>query len=48
MIDAKLVSTRAHGWSYDLRVVTRDGLVREARYDAATLDLRSLDGQPVE
>ena len=36
------------GWTYDVRVVTRDGHVQQARYDAATLALRSLDGQPVE
>ena len=48
VIDAKLVSTVREGWTYDLRVVTRVGLVRQARYDAATLALRSLDGQPVE
>jgi uncharacterized membrane protein YkoI len=48
VIDAKLVGTSRQGWSYDLRVVTRDGHVRQARYDAATLALRSLDGQPVE
>jgi hypothetical protein len=48
VIDAKLVGTDAQGWSYDLRVVTRDGHVRQARYDAATLALRSLDGRPVQ
>jgi uncharacterized membrane protein YkoI len=48
VIDATLVGTTRQGWSYDLRVVTRDGHVRQARYDAATLALRSLDGQPVE
>jgi hypothetical protein len=47
VIDAKLVGTAREGWTYDLRVVTRDGLVRQARYDAATLALRSLDGEPV-
>ncbi|WP_119299734.1 hypothetical protein [Dongia deserti] len=48
VIDAKLVGTTADGWSYDLRVITRDGHVRQARYDASTLALRSLDGQPIE
>ena len=48
VIDAKLVGTADGAWTYDLRVVTRDGLVHQARYDAATLALRSLDGQPVE
>ncbi|HEY1385988.1 MAG TPA: hypothetical protein VGF43_20350, partial [Dongiaceae bacterium] len=48
VIDAKLVESKKQGWTYDLRVVTRDGHVRVARYDAATLALRSLDGQPVE
>ena len=48
VIDAKLVGTAVKGWTYDLRVVTKDGHVRQARYDAATLDLRSLDGQPIE
>jgi uncharacterized membrane protein YkoI len=48
VVDAKLVGTGAEGWSYDLRVVTSDGHVRQARYDAATLSLRSLDGRPVE
>jgi hypothetical protein len=47
VIDAKLVGSR-EGWSYDVRVVTRDGHVREARYDAKTLDLRSVNGEPVE
>jgi hypothetical protein len=36
------------GWDYDLRVVTEDGHVRQARYDAATLSLEALDGQPIE
>ena len=48
VIDAKLVGTTVQGWSYDLRVVTRDGHVRQARYDASTLALRALDGQPIE
>jgi uncharacterized membrane protein YkoI len=47
VIDAKLVGTEDNGWAYDLRVVTRDGHVRQARYDASTLALRSVDGQPV-
>jgi uncharacterized membrane protein YkoI len=47
VIDAKLVGTVTGEWAYDLRVITKDGLVREARYDAATLALRTLDGQPV-
>jgi uncharacterized membrane protein YkoI len=36
LIDAKLVGTAREGWTYDLRVVTREGLVRQARHDAAT------------
>jgi hypothetical protein len=48
VIDAKLVGTARRGWSYDLRVVTEDGRVRNARYNAATLSLQSLDGKPVE
>ena len=48
VIDAKLVGTSRQGWTYDLRVVTRDGHVRQARYDAATLALRTVDGQPVQ
>jgi len=48
VIDAKLVGSKRQGWNYDLRVVTQDGHVRKARYDAATLALRALDGQPVE
>ncbi len=48
VIDAKLVGTVTGDWTYDLRVVTSDGVVHQARYDAATLALRSLDGQPVE
>ncbi len=48
VIDAKLVGTVAGDWQYDLRVITRDGLVHQARYDAATLALRTLDGQPVQ
>ena len=47
VIDAKLVATSTDGLAYDLRVVTHDGRVRQARYDAATLALQSLDGQPV-
>jgi hypothetical protein len=34
-------------WTYDLRV-ERKGVVHQARYDAATLALRSVDGKPVE
>jgi hypothetical protein len=48
VLDAKLVGNIHQGWNYDLRVVTEDGLVHQARYDAATLALRALDGQPVE
>jgi uncharacterized membrane protein YkoI len=48
VLDAKLVGNVSQGWDYDLRVVTEDGVVHQARYDAATLALRSLDGQPVE
>lgn len=47
VIDAKLVGTTDKRWSYDLRVVTPDGHVRQALYDASTLDLRSLDGRPI-
>ncbi|WP_119299733.1 PepSY domain-containing protein [Dongia deserti] len=48
VLDAELVGSTVHGWNYDLRVVTEDGHVRKARYDAATLALRALDGQPIE
>ena len=48
VLDAKLVGNVNQGWDYDLRVVTEDGVVHQARYDAATLALRTLDGQPVE
>ena len=48
VLDAKLVGNVNQGWDYDLRVVTEDGHVHQARYDAATLALRTLDGQPVE
>jgi hypothetical protein len=48
VLDAKLVGSKRLGWSYDLRIVTQDGHVRKARYDATTLALRSLDGQPTE
>ena len=48
VLDAKLVGNVSQGWDYDLRVVTEDGVVHQARYDAATLALRTLDGQPVE
>ena len=48
VIEAKLVGTVEGAWTYDLRVVTNDGVVHQARYDAATLALRSLDGQPVQ
>jgi hypothetical protein len=47
VLDAELVGG-ALGWNYDLRVVTEDGHVRKARYDAATLALQALDGQPIE
>jgi hypothetical protein len=48
VLDAKLVGNLDQGWDYDLRVVTEDGVVHQARYDAATLALRAMDGQPVE
>lgn len=48
VLDAELVGSSVHGWNYDLRVVTEDGHVRRARYDAATLSLQALDGQPIE
>lgn len=48
VLDAELVGSSLEGWNYDLRVVTEDGHVRKARYDAATLALRALDGQPIE
>jgi hypothetical protein len=48
VLDAKLVGNSVDGWDYDLRVVTEDGVVHMARYDAATLALQALDGQPVE
>jgi hypothetical protein len=48
VLDAKLVGSSVSGWDYDLRVVTEDGHVREARYDATTLALEALDGQPIE
>jgi len=48
VLDAKLVGSTGQGWNYDLRVVTEDGHVHKARYDATTLALRALDGQPVE
>ena len=48
VLDAQLVGSALEGWDYDLRVVTEDGHVHNARYDAATLALEALDGQPVE
>lgn len=48
VLDAELVGSTQEGWNYDLRVVTEDGQVRRARYDAATLALEALDGQPIE
>src|SRR4030095_12771933 len=47
VMDAKLVGTVTGEWNYDLRV-EKDGVVHQARYDAATLALRSFDGQPVQ
>ena len=47
-ISAELVGQGEGRWAYDLRVVTRDGHVRRARYDAASLALLSLDGQAVQ
>ena len=35
VLDAKLVGNVNQGWNYDLRVVTEDGVVHKARYDAA-------------
>lgn len=48
IIDAQLVGNPRQGWEYDLRIVMDDGRVLNARYDAATLALRSLDGEPLE
>ena len=48
VLDAELVGGGPGGWKYELRIVTEDGHVRRARYDAATLSLVSLDGQPIE
>ena len=48
VIDAKLVMNERQGLAYDLRVVTQDGHVRKARYDATSLALLSLDDRPVE
>ena len=49
VIDAKLVGTARQGPGPTICASSRaTGMVHQARYDAATLALRSLDGQPVE
>jgi len=48
VVDAKLVADGKQGWVYDLRVVTRDGHVRNVSYNAGTLALTSMNGEPVE
>ena len=48
VIGATLEQQSASAWNYDLRVVTADGRVRMLSYDAATLALIAVDGEPVE
>ena len=43
-----LTTDRGAGWRYDLHLVTEDGRVRTLSYDAVTLSLLSVDGEPVE
>lgn len=47
VIGAKLIAESA-GWTYDVRVVTEDGHVHSVSYDATTLSVTSLDGEPSE
>lgn len=48
VVDAELVGDETTGWSYDVRVVTADGHLRDVVYGAASLAVLSIDGQPVE
>jgi hypothetical protein len=48
VIDATLEQQSASVWRYDLRVVSDDGRVRTLSYDAATLSLISVDGEPLK
>jgi hypothetical protein len=46
VIDATLEPGSAGAWTYDLRLVTDDGRVRTLSYDATTLALIAVDGEP--
>jgi hypothetical protein len=48
VVDAKLVGDEASGWTYDVRLVTEDGYLRDVSYNAANLAVLSIDGQPVQ
>lgn len=48
VIDATLALHGSRTWTYDLRLVTDDGRVRTLSYDATTLALLAVDGEPVE
>jgi hypothetical protein len=48
VVDARLVGDEASGWTYDVRVRTEDGYVRDVSYNATNLAVRSIDGQPVQ
>lgn len=48
VIGAKLMTDGRQGWTYDVRVVTEDGYVHDVSYNATTLGLLAVDGEPVE
>ena len=48
VLDASLTAHQGSGWRYDIHLVTDDGQVRTLSYDAATLSLMSVDGEPIE
>jgi uncharacterized membrane protein YkoI len=48
VIGAKLLPDERDGWTYDLRIVTEDGYVHDVSYNAVTMALISVDGDPIE
>jgi uncharacterized membrane protein YkoI len=48
VIGAKLMVDDTKRLTYDVRVVTEDGRVRRARYDAGSLALLSVDDQQIQ
>lgn len=48
VINASLELGEAGKWTYSLRLVTEDGRVRTLSYDATTLALLTIDGEPAQ